>query len=168
MVPGMQQAARPARDILLCSGIYMPTCAVDIPPVRVFCEAVVLNSVAYVWIDGVDNEKPLLLPAQSLQEFRSCGTLRAYLEDEKHLALEEQFDEILDLCLKRKESATTMIRAIEIMHDEGLPPDQALVTAHQWGVLINELDQAERASYQLVTTSAAMPASTLTGQAPFH
>lgn len=140
-------------EIRLCSGTYKPTCD-DLPPVQVFCQAVVLNSVAYIWIDGVDAEKPLLLPAQHLHNFRNLGTLREYLADERHTVLEEAFDDLMDICLERKESATTMIRALEIMHDEGLPADQAVTTARQWGMLLNEMDQAERASYQLISSGA--------------
>lgn len=142
-------------DIQLCSGVYKPTCADLIPAVEVFCQAVVLNGAAYVWIDGVDAANPLLLPVQTLSKFRRMGTLRAYLEDERHLELEAEFDRLLSICMERKDSATILVRACEIMHVEGLPADQAVVTAHQWGVLLNELDQAERAAYQMVSTGAS-------------
>lgn len=138
-------------EIQLCSGVYKPTCA-DLPAVEVFCQAVVLNSAAYVWIDGVNAENPLLLPVQALHQFRRMGTLRQYLEDERHIELGEEFDRLIDLCMERKESATVLIRACEIMHTEKLPADQAIVTAHQWGTLLNELDQAERAAYHLVSS----------------
>jgi hypothetical protein len=143
------------QEIRLCRGVYKPTCD-DLPPVEVICQAVVLNSVAYIWIDGVDAENPLLLPAQHLHNFRSLGTLREYLSNERHMDLEEGFDDLMDICMAQKESATTMVRALEIMHTEGLPADQAVTTARQWGILLNELDQAERASYQLVS-SGRMP-----------
>jgi hypothetical protein len=113
-------------------------------------------------LDRIDAENPLLLPAQHLQNFRSLGTLREYLTDERHMDLEEGFDELMDICMAQRESATTMVRALEIMHVEGLPADQAVTTARQWGVLLNETDQAERASYQLVSSgrlpgAAGMP-----------
>lgn len=141
-------------EIRLCSGVYKPTCT-DLAAVEVFCQVVVLNAVAYIWIDGIDAEKPLLLPAQQLHNFRSLGTLREYLENERHRELEDDFDELMDICIARKESATTMVRALEIMHIEGLPADQAVTTARQWGMLLNELDHAERASYQLVASGPA-------------
>lgn len=140
-------------DVHLCSGTYKPTCA-ELPAVNVFCQAVVLNSVAYVWIDGIDHHNPLLLPVQSLHGFRRRGTLREYLEMEKHVELGEAFDNLMDLCMAQKSSATVLIRACEIMHDERVSADQALITAQQWGMLLNELDQAERAAYQLVTSGS--------------
>lgn len=145
-------------EIHLCRGVYKPTCT-DLPSVEVFCQAVVINNAAYVWIDGIDGTNPLLLPVQALKEFRKMGTLREYLEEEKHTELGEDFDRLIDLCMERKDSATVLIRACEIMHAEGLPADQAVVTAHQWGTLLNELDQAERVAYQLLTsgTSTRMP-----------
>lgn len=151
MIGAMEQVPQLVPEIHLCSGTYKPTCD-ELPAVQVFCQAVVLNAVAYVWVDGVDAERPLLLPAQALHDFRNMGTLREYLVEERHMELGEDFDNMMDLCLERGESATTMIRAIEIMHEEGLPAEQALVTAHQWGVLLNELDQAERAAYQLISS----------------
>lgn len=150
----------PMGEIHLCSGVYKPTCT-ELPAVEVFCQAVVLNGAAYVWIDGINHENPLLIPVQSLSKFRRVGTLRSYLEDERHLALEAGFDQLLDICKSREVSATVLIRACEIMHEEGLPADQAIVTAHQWGELLNELDQAERAAYQLVSSSATRPVATV-------
>lgn len=140
-----------ALEVHLCSGVYKSTCA-ELPAVEVFCQVVVLNSVAYVWLDGVDHHNPLLLPVQSLHDFRRMGTLRQYLELDKHLELGDRFDSLVDLCMSRMVSATVLIRACEIMHTEGASSDQALVTAQQWGILLNELDQAERAAYQLVTS----------------
>jgi hypothetical protein len=145
----MAPQAQLVPDIRLCSGIYQPTAA-GLPAVEVICQAVVLNAVAYVWIDGVDAQNPLLLPVQVLHGFRSRGTLREYLEDEKHIGLGEQFDMLMDLCMERRESATVLVRACEIMHAEGLPADHAIATAHQWGLVLTELDLAERAAYRLV------------------
>lgn len=144
-------------EIRLCGGIYKPTCD-ELPAVEVFCQAVVLNGAAYVWIDGVDTDNPLLLPVQTLLSFRSLGTLREYLEDDRHLALGDEFDRLLDISMEQQVSATVLIRACEIMHTESLPADQAVITARQWGVLLNELDQAERAAYQLA--SAPEPVTT--------
>lgn len=142
-------------EIRLCAGIYKPTCD-DLPAVEVFCQAIVLNGAAYVWIDGVNPDNPVLLPVQTLSGFRSMGTLREYLEDDKHLALGEEFDLCLDICMAQQESATVLIRACEIMHAESLPADQAVVTARQWGMLLNDLDQAERAAYQIASAPAPL------------
>lgn len=152
------QAFNLVPEIRLCSGTYKPTCD-DLPSVEVLCQSLILNSVAYIWIDGVDAKEPLLLQAQHLQNFRNLGTLREYLSNERHMALEEGFDDLMEICMTQKESATTLIRALEIMHTEGLPAEQAVTTARQWGILLNELDRAERASYQLVS-SGLLPGST--------
>jgi hypothetical protein len=135
--------------IHLCSGLFKPSGA-DIPVVEVFSQTIVLNGVAYVWIDGLNVDAPILLPAQSLHEFRRRGTFQQYLEDERHLTLEEEFDRLMELCAVRPESATIVIRACEIMHAEGLPADEAIVTAHQWGILLSQIDVADRASYQVL------------------
>lgn len=142
-------------EIRLCQGVYQP-CIADLPPVEVVCQAVNLNACSYAWVDGVDPDNPLLLPIQVLSKFRSLGTLRTYLEHEKHLSLGDEFTKVLDLCMARGESATILVRACEMMHAEGCAAEQAVVNAHQWGVLLNELDQAERASFQLVTSGTAV------------
>ena len=138
-------------EIHLCAGVHKPTCA-DLPAVEVICQAVVLNGVAYVWIDGINHHSPLLLPVQAFHQFRRMGSLRQYLENDKHLDLGDSFDELIDLCMKGNASATVLIRACEIKHSKNASPEQALITAQQWGMLLNELDQAERAAYQLVTS----------------
>lgn len=147
-------------EIHLCSGIYQPTCA-ELPAVEVFCQTIVLNGVAYVWIDGINQNNPLLLPVQALYGFRRMGSLRQYLENERHLDLGEDFDALIDLCTQRKVSATVLIRACEIMHAEESSADQALETALHWGMLLNEMDQAERAAYQMVTTDKSSQPSEL-------
>lgn len=141
-------------NVHLCSGIYKTTCA-DMAPVEVFCQTFVLNAVAYVWLDGVDDQNPLLLPVQALTDFRRRGTLREYLEMPKHTELGEAFDDLMDLCMQRKSSATLLVRACEILHAENVSADQALETAQQWGMLFNELDQAERTAYKLVSSEDA-------------
>lgn len=141
-------------NVHLCSGIYQATCA-DIAPVEVFCQTFVLDDVAYVWLDGVDDQNPLLLPVQALTDFRRRGTFREYLEMQKHAELGEAFDDLMSLCMQRKSSATLLVRACEILHAENVSADQALDTAQQWGMLLNELDQAERAAFQMVTKGEA-------------
>lgn len=143
-------------DIHLCSGIYMPTCA-DLPPVEVLCQTVVINGASYVWIDGVDVTNPVLLPVQALHGFRKLGTQSQYFSDEKHATLGEDFDRLIELCVAQQASATLMVRACEIMHVEGLTAEESLVTARQWGLLLCELDQAERAAYLLVAEFVANP-----------
>lgn len=140
----------PRRETRLCRGIYKPTCDFVIAPIEVFCETVVLDGSAYVWIDGVNSVNPLLLPVDALHKFENCGTLREYLEDERHLDLGDSFDDLLELCMGTKQSATVIIRSIEIMHNEGLSANNAVITAQQWGDTMNELDAAERAAYQRV------------------
>lgn len=147
----MSNAMTGLGSIHLCSGLYKPSGA-ELPVVEVFSQTIVLNGVAYVWIDGLDANAPILLPAQSLHEFRRRGTFQEYLEDERHLALEEGFDRLMELCAVRPESATIVVRACEIMHLEGASADQAIVTAHQWGILLSQIDAAERAAFQLVAS----------------
>lgn len=143
-------------QIHLCAGTYKPTCT-DLPPVEVLCQTVVIDGASYVWIDGVDVTNPVLLPVQSLNDFRRLGTQSQYFADEKHAELGDDFDRLIELCVAQRASATLMVRACEIMHAEGLPADEALVTAHQWGLLLCELDQAERAAYSLVAEFDAAP-----------
>lgn len=135
-------------DIRLCSGVYKPSCD-DLPAVQVVCQVTVLNGCAYVWIDGVNPDDPILLSAQSLHNFRSLGTFKDYLENERHDALGDDFGVLLDLTFYTRDSATTTARALEIMHEEHLPPDQALVTARQWGIMLCELNTAERTAHAL-------------------
>jgi hypothetical protein len=135
--------------IHLCSGLYKP-CGADLPAVEIFSQTIVLNGVAYVWVDGINIDSPILLPVQALHQFKRRGTYQEYLEEERHLALDDGFEWLMQLCSDKQESATVVIRACEIMHEEGLPADQAIVTAHQWGVLLSQINEAERAAFQSI------------------
>jgi hypothetical protein len=131
--------------IHLCSGLYSPCGAgAGLPAVEIFSQTVVLNGVAYVWVDGISVNAPILLPIQALHQFKRRGTYKEYLEEERHLALDEGFEWLMELCAVKPESATVVIRACEIMHEEGLPADQAIVTAHQWGITLLQINEAER------------------------
>lgn len=142
------------KDIRLCKGLYKPTCA-DLSVVEVYCQTLILGSIAYAWIDGVNLDNPLLLPVQTLHNYKSLGTLHQYLQDERHSALvQEEFVELLDLGMRQQESATVLVRACEVMHAEGFGAAQALAVSREWGQLLNELDQAERAAYQVVLAVA--------------
>ncbi len=144
-------------NIHLVKGVYAPF-GTDLPPVEVVCQVVPLNGAAYVWLDGVDHNDPVLLPAQVLDGTRRLGTLRDYLEDLRHEQLGEGFDSLLDLAMEQQVSATVLVRACEIMHEEGSDPSQAITTARQWGIMLCELDQAHRAEFQLVSQGSPTPA----------
>lgn len=137
-------------EIRLCKGLYKPTCT-ELDPVHVVCQKVVINSTAYAWIDGVDVENPLLLPIECLHDFQNMGSLRQYLQDDRHIELDAEFDNLLDICMRKKNSATVLVRACEIMHTEAIPADEAVSIAYQWGDLLNTLDRAERVAYQQVS-----------------
>jgi hypothetical protein len=132
-----------ASAIHLCSGLYRP-CGADLPAVEIFSQTIVLNGAAYVWVDGISVNAPILLPIQALHQFKRRGTYQEYLADERHLALDDGFEWLMELCAEKPESATVVIRACEIMHEEGLPADQAIITAHQWGTMLLQINEAER------------------------
>lgn len=136
--------------IKLCSGIYNPSCA-GLPPVHVICQIMIIGGLACAWVDGISMTKPLLLPIDALQDFKHRGTLADYLRDEKHAELDaDEFMAVQDECLARNASATIMIRAYEMMHSEGLTASEAITCATEWGVLLNQINEAECAAYGLL------------------
>jgi len=134
-------------DIELCKAVYSLGKRPDVVAIEVFCQCVVLNDCAYAWIDGIDSERPMLVPIEDLTDFSRQGTLGQYLRDERHMALGEYFDEFLDLCLGNQISPTLMVRACEFMHSDALHPIDALRSAKAWGDFINEVDGADRCMY---------------------
>ena len=62
-------------EIHLFAGVHKLTYA-DLPAVEVICQTVVLNGVAYVWIDVINHRNSLLLPVQALHQFRRMDSLR--------------------------------------------------------------------------------------------
>lgn len=145
-------AAVAVPDIQLCSGVYKATCT-DLPPLEMICQTQVIDGSSYAWIDGVNELAPVLLPVHNLASFRRMGTLRQYLQDDRHLGLDTELEVLGVLCAEQKASATLMVRACELMHAEGLPARDALDVVRQWGELICELDQAERAAFQAVAAA---------------
>ena len=133
----------------LCRGVFQPSC-LDAEPVQVFCQAVVVDGDAYAWVDGVNEQDPLLIPVKHLVAYSYAGTLRQYLADPRHAALGDAFDEFLDLVIAKRASATLIVRACEIMHEEHVLPQVALATSEEWGHLLGELDHTERAAYQML------------------
>lgn len=147
------------KTILLCSGVYQPAGA-SIPPVVVICQLMQLNGTNYVWIDGVSKTEPLLLPSHLLVDHKRLGTLRDYLLDERHFALGEQFVNILELNTEQDATPTVLVRAIEMMHSDGISAAAALEAATAWGWALHALDQADRIAYQAALEPvSASPAS---------
>jgi hypothetical protein len=134
---------RPTSSINLCSGVYQPAGGA-IPSVEVLCQVLVVYGVSCAWIDGVDMAEPVMLPIEHLSSFKRMGTLVDYLADERHHSLSEGLVDVLALCETHDCSPTTMVRAIELMHAEGLSPENALSSSLQWGTLLLELDKADR------------------------
>lgn len=130
--------------INLCTGVYQPAGG-QVPPISVMCQTLVIYGVSSAWIDGVDMAEPVLLPVEYLSGFKRAGTLEDYLAQARHEALGDGFEGIMDLCVTQDHTPTTMVRAIEIMHNEGLPADTALATAVAWGSMIRDLDKADQA-----------------------
>lgn len=126
----------------------------DLPCIDIKCQVVVINGVSYAWIDGDDFDNPLLVPVESLVGFQRIGTLRDYLTDEAHIDLGEEFNTLLDIALRERCSATVIVRAVDAMHSEGQGAAEAIQLARDWAKLLNDLDNAERAAYQLVAHEA--------------
>lgn len=150
--------------IHLCRGDYLAAAGLAIPPLSVLCQVVPVNGAAYAWVDGLSYDNPVLVPVALLRNVRSVGTLRDFLADPRNESLPE-FDSFLEIVFEQRVSATVAARALEIMHAEGSDASQSIAHAQQMGLLIVDIDAADRqahnAHYSVEQTdsSSSSPAS---------
>ena len=142
-------------DIQLCSGTVLihaealPTT----PVVAMICQQMIVGGISCAVLDGVDLVDPVLLPVENLDDFKRLGTLKDYLTDPRHDDIQETLAAIMDACVVRDYTPTLMVRAIEIVHAEGLSAEAAIAGAIEWGEFFRALANNTRAAAEASTAA---------------
>ena len=124
------------------------------------------------WIDGIHEEAPILVPVRSMEGYGDLGTMEEYLTQEQHAPLGEHLRDLFRIAEEHSLSATLLLRALAIMHNEpNFDAQQAVDLSIEWGMTMLRAGILDRHTFGLATMlrhSAAreMGATTVSGGAP--
>lgn len=144
------------------AAFYMPfasdfTASIEAQMLRVDCIFAIMSDddVDYAWIDGIDEQDPVLIPVRSLEGFQDLGDLEEYLCEEFHGELGEALQDLLTLAAAEELSSTTLVRALAIMHrDQASTAAEAIQLSFQWGFALLQAASLERYSFGLEKTAS--------------
>lgn len=156
---------------------YRPL-VLDVAPLRVIAQTTVsagsggAAESTFVWVDGMDEYDPILLPLSDMSEARDLGTVAAYFD-----AHSAQVAEVLEATVASGRggeggvgmSCSLVVRAVEAMKADGCTATQAVEITARWANLLLELDQMERIAFNEAFGDAAravIDAETLSVELP--
>ena len=141
--PGTGAELRARRLTMLIEVHYTPL-FIKIPPIKLIGQIVNSGSLSYVWVDGLDRNDPILIPALNAPGPRHLGTLDSYVR-----ANEASVHEIVDCAMSRdlNLSSLLVVRAVEAMRLDMAGPDRAIDAALGWSRMLLEFDEMERQAF---------------------
>ena len=109
-----------------------------------------LNGTEVGWIDGVDPRDPILVPVQAIEGYSDLGTLDEYLSEEFHTQIGDELGELLRLSQEEDLSATVLVRALAIMHNESaMGAQEAVEQSLRWGLTLLRAGAMDRYTFSL-------------------
>lgn len=144
------------------SAYYMPfaadlTASIEAQLLRVDTIFAVIDAdgIDHAWIDGIDEEDPVLIPVRSLEGYREIGDFETYLCEEFHTQLGAELPALLELAVSEALSATVLVRALAILHNEqAATAVEAVQMSFQFGLAFLRAASLERYSYGLEQVDA--------------
>lgn len=86
------------------------------------------------WIDGIDEQDPILVPVRSMEGHGDLGTVEDYLSEEFHAAIGEELTTLFRLAQEESLTPTVLVRALAIMHNDGtIDARTAIQQSFEWG-----------------------------------
>lgn len=148
------------------AAFYMPfaadlTASIEAQLLRVDCifAIVTVDDIEYAWIDGIDEENPVLIPVHSLEGFNDLGELETYLCDEAHTQLGEELTTLLGMVESELINPTVLVRALAIMHNEqAASAHEAVQLSFEFGLTFARAASLERYAFGLDETIALVHA----------
>jgi hypothetical protein len=141
----------------VASALYSPyandfTLPIEQQLLQVDCIFSVINvdGVDLGWIDGIDQDDPILVPVRSMEGHRDLGTVEDYLSEEYHTAIGPELQSLFALAREEELTATVLVRALAIMHNDGtISAADAVQQSFEWGFTLLRAGVLDRHTFGL-------------------
>jgi hypothetical protein len=102
------------------------------------------------WIDGIDEDDPILVPVRSMEGHSDLGTVEDYLSEEFHTAIGVELNTLLRIAREEQLTATVLVRALAIMHNEpSIGAAEAVQQSFEWGFTLLRAGVLDRHTFGL-------------------
>ncbi|TAL65697.1 MAG: hypothetical protein EPN79_10985 [Burkholderiaceae bacterium] len=119
-----------------------------------------VDGVDYGWIDGIDEDDPILVPVRSMMGYGYLGSLEEYLSEDFHAPLGQVLQDLLLLAQSEQLSATVLVRALAILHlDDAITAADAVQQSFQWGLTLLRAGTLERVTFGVQAIAQARVAN---------
>lgn len=132
------QDPRDLEGVFFCEAAFNPI-STNFSAFRIEAQVVLLDGEEFLWLDGLDFDDPVLMPAECLQDVRFMGSLDTllvqYAPQIQMLAVTEDLTSV---------SPTVLLRAARCMVEDGLSSSEAMLSAMSLSQMLLELDELDR------------------------
>ena len=147
----------PAPDTRVACGMYAPyandfTLAVEqqLLQIDTIFSVFSVDGIEVGWIDGIDQQDPILVPVRSMEGYGDLGTIEEYLSEEFHTQIGDELRELFRIAEDEALTATVLVRALAIMHNEGaFSAQQAVEQSFEWGFTLLRAGVMDRHTFSL-------------------
>lgn len=143
--------------IRVASALYSPyandfTLPIERQLLQVDCIFSVMNidGVDLGWIDGIDQDDPILVPVRSMEGYGDLGTIEEYLSEEFHASIGAELQALLRIAREEELTPTVLVRALAIMHNDGtIDAAHAVRQSFDWGFTMLRAGVLDRYTFGL-------------------
>jgi len=143
--------------IRVASALYSPyasdfTLPIEQQMLQIDCifSVIHVDGVDLGWIDGIDQDDPILVPVRSMEGHGDLGTVEEYLSEEFHTALGPELQTLFRIAMEEKLTATVLVRALAIMHnDDQIDAQSAVQQSFDWGFTLLRAGTLDRFTFGL-------------------
>lgn len=102
------------------------------------------------WIDGIDQDDPILVPVRSMEGHSDLGTVEQYLSEEFHSGIGPELQTLFRIAREEQLTATVLVRALAIMHNDGtIGATDAVQQSFDWGFTLLRAGVLDRYTFGL-------------------
>ncbi|CAN7775722.1 hypothetical protein LJR290_007785 [Variovorax sp. LjRoot290] len=102
------------------------------------------------WIDGIDQDDPILVPVRSMEGHGDLGTVEEYLCEEFHTSIGPELQTLFRIAREEELTATVLVRALAIMHNDGsIGAADAVQQSFEWGFTLLRAGVLDRYTFGL-------------------
>lgn len=151
------QHLHPRQPIRVACGLYSPyandfTLSIEQQMLQIDTIFAVFNvdGVDVGWIDGIDEQDPILVPVRSMDGHGDLGTVEEYLSEEFHTSIGDELTVLFRLAQEESLSPTVLVRALAIMHNDGsIDAQHAVQQSFEWGFTLLRAGMLDRFTFGL-------------------
>ncbi|CAN7361313.1 hypothetical protein [Variovorax sp. LjRoot178] len=149
--------------IRVASALYSPyandfTLPIERQLLQVDCIFSVMNidGVDLGWIDGIDQDDPILVPVRSMEGYGDLGSVEEYLSEEYHTSIGTELQTLLRIARDEELTPTVLVRALAIMHNDGtIDAAHAVKQSFDWGFTMLRAGALDRHTFGLTAICGA-------------